>query len=171
MEPLTAWLTNTSQLLEHSDLQHGTDHIWAGAEVLTLFAEQLQLTTDTLAMFSEHLMKVVAAEEEEEKMVLQDLREGGGGQASYINVEYEDEDNQDLNDTQRGEDQGMVGGSSANGMKKKGALATFTLQLLKDLFRIFDYMLRDNAKCIDSYKLVVLKQKRGRDWDVILNLW
>ena len=63
VEPLTAWLTNTSQLLEHSDLQHGTDHIWAGAEVLTLFAEQLQLTTDTLAMFSEHLMKVVAAEE------------------------------------------------------------------------------------------------------------
>ena len=57
------------------------------------------------------------------------------------------------------------------GLRQKGSLATFSLQLLRDLFRIFDYMLRDDARCIDAYKLVVLKQRKGNTWDVTMNLW
>ena len=94
--PLAQWLQTTSQLLEHSDMEHGVDHIWAGAEVLTLFAETLQLTPTSLAMFVEHLQQVVAAEDEEERQILENLREGGGGKASYINVQYEEEEEDQL---------------------------------------------------------------------------
>jgi uncharacterized protein with von Willebrand factor type A (vWA) domain len=171
VDPLAQWLASTAKLLEHSDMDSGSDHIWGGGEVLALFADTLQLSPSSLGMFCEHLQQVVAAEEEHERQALQDQREGGGGQAARINVQYEEEEGGNEGEEEREEEGGAVGGSSASGMKKKGALATFSLQLLKDLFRIFEYMLKNDAQDIECYKLVVLKQRRGRDWDVTLNLW
>lgn len=172
LAPLAQWLARAAQLLEHSDLQRGSDHVWAGPEVLALFAEELQLTPASLAQFLEHLAQVQAAEEEGERQALQDLRQGVGGRAAHVNVQYEEEEEElelELEEQGgEGEGRGAVGGGV---LRKKGALSASSLQLLKDLLRVFDYMLREEARYMECYKLVVLKQKRGRDWDVTLNLW
>ena len=163
---LVGWLTDTAKNLDDNDFMQGSNNVWDGAEILAMFSDKLQLSPSSLDMFVEHFKQIVAAEEEDERQAFLDNRDDNSSKPSYINVSYDEENN--VNDE---EDTELVGGSTTRGMKKKGALAIFSLQLLKDLFRIFEYMLRNNAECIDSYKLVVLKNKRGRDSDITLNFW
>lgn len=151
---LSSWLSEVATLLQHSDQESSSDHIWSGEEVLDLFEARLQVTPSSMAMLLEHLREVVAIEEEERQDRLE--REEGGGSSS-VNVQYEEEPGDKV--LERAGERGISN------------LPHASFSLMMKLFQVLDYMFKDGGSSIRHYKMVVLRQKRGRESDVTLNFW